>query len=241
MLSSCFRRGCQITPGCPYPSAFNKAIDSYDDLGSLVWNSLCPVVPSGLDSDIGRIGVSCGSHSMPKASAHCAKVYISYWIQASLAILGLIGITLFDFILPNVRSLRVFGMDRLPDCRKMAHKRLSRLVASIANFLKAQCFFLLVTNIAAIVVTKNGGSKPQSLQQIYNNYIFPKTIAVSGFLPVSFTLFLLHLAGVTSWYLISISCSSVFLSLATLNTLGAFRVAPNDHASLLQLATSGGP
>ena len=100
---------------------------------------------------------------------------------------------------------------------------------------------MLATNIAAMIVTKMGGSKPQSLQQVYNNYIFLKIVAVSGFLPISFTLFVLHIAGMTSWYLILISCSSIFTSVATLSILGTFTVAPNDDVALLEQTRANGP
>ena len=100
---------------------------------------------------------------------------------------------------------------------------------------------MLATNIAAIVATKQGGFNPESLQQLYNNYIFLKIIAISGFLPVTFTLFVIHITEMTSWYLISLSCMSVVISIGTLGVLGQFSVTDGDHLILQKQFNAGGP
>ncbi len=49
------------------------------------------------------------------------------------------------------------------------------LTTAVVDFQKAQCFFMLATNIAGLVTPMRGGLQPQSFQQIYNTYIFIKT------------------------------------------------------------------
>lgn len=50
---------------------------------------------------------------------------------------------------------------------------------------KAQCFFLLAKKIAGLVIQQSGGLAPESLQGLYNIYIFIKVIAIGGYFPLS--------------------------------------------------------
>ena len=124
---------------------------------------------------------------------------------------------------------------------QLVQKHLSRLITSLTDFQKAQCFFMLATNVAAIVVVQRGGLDPQSLQQIYNAYIFLKLIAVSGYLPITFTLANLYIVGMLSWYLILLSSLTVILSVATLGTIGVFSPSESDLTNLAILANNDGP
>ena len=126
-------------------------------------------------------------------------------------------------------------------CHQLAQKHNSRLVASLTDFHKAQCFFMLATNIAALVVARRGGLDPQSLQQIYNTFAFLKLIAVNGYLPITFTMLNLHIVGLLSWYLILLSVLTVALSIGTLATVGTFSPSQSDMANLASLAKAGGP
>lgn len=74
---------------------------------------------------------------------------------------------------------------------------------------------MTATNIVALVVIGRGGLDPQSLQQIYNTWIFLKVIALNGFLPITFTLTNLYIVGMSSWYMTLTSCVTVIFSVAT--------------------------
>lgn len=125
--------------------------------------------------------------------------------------------------------------------RQSAQRHLARLMTALTDFHKAQCFFMLATNVAALVVTKRGGLDPQSLQQIYNSWIFLRVVAVNGFLPTTFTLANLHLVGMLSWYLILLSGLTVALSIATLAVVGKFNPSQDEMNNLFKIAASGGP
>ena len=121
------------------------------------------------------------------------------------------------------------------------NKHLPSLTGALAEFQKAQCFFMLAINIAALVNRTKGGFQPNNLQQLYNTYILIKSISISGYLPVTFTLFTLHLVDVVSWYLLLLSTVTVFVSIATLFVLGKFNPSQDDLDYLGQQAQSGGP
>ena len=99
----------------------------------------------------------------------------------------------------------------------------------------------LATNIAALVVVERGGFDPESLQQIYQNYAFLNEIALSGILPITFTLFNLYLISMISWYLIFLSSLSIVLSIATLGVVGHFSPSESDLKALAAVASKGGP
>lgn len=100
---------------------------------------------------------------------------------------------------------------------------------------------MMAINIAALVVIQRGGFDPQSLQQIYDTYVFLQVLAVNGFLPITFTLTNLYLVGMLSWFLILLSTVTVALSVATLASVGHFDPSEADMKSLAILAASGGP
>ena len=121
------------------------------------------------------------------------------------------------------------------------NRHLPSLTGALAEFQKAQCFFMLAINIAALVNRTKGGFQPNNLQQLYNTYILIKSISISGYLPVTFTLFTLHLVDVVSWYLLLLSTVTVFVSIATLFVLGKFNPSQDDLDYLSQQALTGGP
>lgn len=100
---------------------------------------------------------------------------------------------------------------------------------------------MLGINIAAQIVIWEGGLHPNSLQQIYNTCVFIKVLAISGYLPITFTLFTLHMIGMVSWYLLALSVSSVALSVATLVTIGDFQPSTADLNDLVSSFAAGGP
>lgn len=99
----------------------------------------------------------------------------------------------------------------------------------------------MATNIAALIVVERGGFDPESLQQIYQNYTFLNEIALSGILPITFTLFNLYLISMVSWYLIFLSSLSIILSIATLAVVGHFSPSRSDLKVLEVVASKGGP
>ena len=121
------------------------------------------------------------------------------------------------------------------------NKHLPSLTGALAEFQKAQCFFMMAINVAALVNRNSGGFQPNSLQQLYNTYVLIKSISISGYLPVTFTLFTLHLVDVVSWYLLVLSIVTVIVSIATLFVIGSFSPSQDDMDYLSQQAISGGP
>ncbi|KAL8721026.1 MAG: hypothetical protein Q9181_007795 [Wetmoreana brouardii] len=241
-LGTCLLKYCETLTGCREAiTVWKHTLYAYYDDDYVQWfegngrqlvNAICANIPRSINSDVGGIG----------------KVYVSYWIQTGLAILGFIGIILWKWLVPNV----YFGLlairhgwtgasTRSEEVNHMAQKHLSRLSIALTDFQKSQCFFMIATNIAALVVVSRGGLEPQSLQQIYNCWIFLKVIAVDGFLPITFTLTNLYLVGMLSWYIILMSTLTVALSISTFAAVGKFNPSKNEMDKLKEIAASSGP
>lgn len=99
---------------------------------------------------------------------------------------------------------------------------------------------MMAINVAALVNRNSGGFQPNSLQQLYNTYVLIKSISISGYLPVTFTLFTLHLVDVVSWYLLVLSIVTVAVSIATLFVIGSFSPSQDDMVYLSQQALISG-
>lgn len=110
----------------------------------------------------------------------------------------------------------------------------------MTDFQKAQCFFMMAINIAAQVNRFRGGFQPSSLQQLYSTYSLIRSISISGYLPITFTLFTLHMVDMVSGYLIVLSVCTVAISIATFFTLGNFEVSGSDLEYLSQQAHTNG-
>ena len=119
--------------------------------------------------------------------------------------------------------------------------RLAALTTALVDFHKAQCFFVLAINIAAQVDRTRGDLEPQSLQELYNTWVLIKTVSIGGYLPVTFTLFTLHLVNLVSWYLLSLTICAVSVSIATLLTIGNFKPSDADIKSINITASTKGP
>ena len=100
---------------------------------------------------------------------------------------------------------------------------------------------MMAINVAALVNRNSGGFQPNSLQQLYNTYVLIKSISISGYLPVTFTLFTLHLVDVMSWYLLVLSIVTVIVSIVTLFVIGSFNPSQKNMDYLSQQAISNGP
>ena len=107
------------------------------------------------------------------------------------------------------------------------------LTSALVGFHKAQCWFMLATNIAGLIVEKSGGLDPDSLQQLYNTYVFIKVIAIGGFLPITFSLLNLHMIQKLSWYPITLSIATIAVAIATLKSGGtSFTPTTDDFESI---------
>ena len=113
-----------------------------------------------------------------------------------------------------------------------------RLVKALVDFQKAQCFFMLAIQIAAQVVQQKGELEPSNLQQLYKTFVVIRSVSISGFLPITFTLFALYSAGKTSWFLIILSGITIIMSAVTQFSLSSF--SPSER-ELKHLNTLPGP
>ena len=177
------------------------------------------------------------------------QVYISYWIQSGLAILGSLfviwwgwGVYYCCFIIHSVGHGHRAGKEYAQRVgAKLGNKRLPSIMSALIEFQKAQCFFMLAINIAAQINRGTGGFQPSSLQQLYNNYILIQAISISGFLPITLTLFTLHTVDMVSWYVTVLSVLTVGISVATLVDIGDFSPTQKDMTYISQQAATGGP
>lgn len=117
----------------------------------------------------------------------------------------------------------------------------SAITPAVVEFQKAQCFFMLATNIASLVVQANGGLAPESLQQLYNTYIFIKVIAIGGYLPITFGLLTLRMLNKVGWYVLGLSIASVGVAIADLYNEQTFNPSQDDLTHLRNQAVQGGP
>ncbi len=124
---------------------------------------------------------------------------------------------------------------------KLEQLHLPALATALTDFQKAQCFFMLAINIAALVERVHGGLQPRSLQQLYNTYILIKSVSISGYLPITFNLFTLHMVDMVSWYLLVLSAFTIAVSITTLFAVGKFYPSKGDLDYLSGQAAQGGP
>ena len=114
------------------------------------------------------------------------------------------------------------------------------VVPFVVEFQKAQCYFMLATNIASLVIQDRGGVDPDSFQQLYNTYVFIKVIAIGGYLPITFTLLTLRMLCKMSWLMLTLSIASVGVSVANLFTKLNFSPSQEDLAHLGDMSKTGG-
>lgn len=116
--------------------------------------------------------------------------------------------------------------------KKARERALPRLTAALVEFQKAQCYFMIAVQIAAVATVPEGRSKPASLQQLYNNWEAVRAISISGILPITFTLLCLQYAGKSSWYLNLLSTITFCVSATSLFETEAFSPKLNDMTTL---------
>ena len=115
------------------------------------------------------------------------------------------------------------------------------IVPAVVEFHKAQCYFMLATNIAGLIVQTRGGLNPGSLQELYNTYIFIKVIAIGGYLPITFVLLILRMLNKVGWYLLTLSVVSVGVAIGNVYQTITFSPSQDDLAFLQSQAVQGGP
>ena len=175
-------------------------------------------------------------------------MYISYVVQTGIALAAFLCTLMLksgNYHLCRALLALRYGWEaagkKAQWIRVGSRKHLSRLAVALTDFQKAQCFFMLAINIAVQAAIRKGGLQALSLQQLYDTYVFIKLLAISGYLPITFTLFTLHLIGMVSWYLIILSAWSVALSIVTLVSIGNFDPSQANLADLASSYSSGGP
>ena len=115
------------------------------------------------------------------------------------------------------------------------------ITPAVVEFQKAQCYFMLATNIAGLIVQTRGGLFPESLQELYNTYIFIKVIAIGGYLPITFILLVLRMLNKVCWYLLILSVVSVGVAIGNLYQTTNFSPSHDDLAYLQSQSVQGGP
>ena len=129
-----------------------------------------------------------------------------------------------------------------PSSAQSNEKDIKALRKVLEDFHKAQCFFMLATNIASLVAEKSGGLEPTSLQQLYNTYVLIKVIAIGGYLPITFSLLNLHIIKRLSWYLLTLSIVTIAVATTTLKSgSSTFAPTPEDFSQIKDAAALLGP
>ena len=124
--------------------------------------------------------------------------------------------------------------------QKWLQKHVPAVKSALVEFHKAQCFFMLAIQVAALVVLKSDSllSSSRSLQELHNNHILIGHISISGFLPVTFIQFCLHDAGMRSWYLLVLSVLTVAASAVTLYTASSLHLSAANIKKLQSHTTN---
>ena len=144
-------------------------------------------------------------------------------------------------------GLRLIGPSKIKCKASVLQARLRTYAPAVKSatveFHKAQCFFILAIELAANMVisegTLNDSTTPTTLQGLFNNYSLLGGISISGFLPVTFTLLVLHRSGVHSWYLVILSDCALVLSAVTMYRVGDFTISPAERHSLMVTNAAG--
>ncbi|KAI4247880.1 MAG: hypothetical protein L6R42_009494 [Xanthoria sp. 1 TBL-2021] len=166
-------------------------------------------------------------------------IYTSYWMQNGIALVAFALLRLFDFWIYYI-TIAVLGCIRGLEKAKVKadwakqyalRHRVPNLISSLFEFQKAQCFFMIAVQVAAIIIAKRGGFDAKTLQQLSNSYSAITLVAICGYLPVVLTLLNLHGAGQDSWYIIALSTITVVIAGITAFTTKRFVVLDKFRSS----------
>ena len=91
------------------------------------------------------------------------------------------------------------------------------LLTSMVELQKAQCFFMIAIQIAALIMIQRSASliEVHSYQHLQNNMNLIRAITTAGILPVTFGLFTLHLSNMKSSFIYCLTAVTVSMSSAT--------------------------
>jgi hypothetical protein len=149
---------------------------------------------------------------------------ISYLTQSAIAIVGLLSLAILGYgVYRAQKKMAKEGQSRVltgltlheessktkkpPKIRKTVEDHYIVWCATLAEFHKAQCYFVIALQIATFVITY---SKTTPVINVDQDFLL--MVAVDGGLPVVLTLYTLMTFGKRSWYMIGLSVISVVLS-----------------------------
>ncbi|KAL8853413.1 MAG: hypothetical protein Q9221_001730 [Calogaya cf. arnoldii] len=182
----------------------------------------------------------CYSHTNICESVYAPVIEDIAGIGNGIALVAFALLRLFDFWIYYVTIAIlscVYGLEKAKVIAERAKQsalrhRVPNLISSLFEFQKAQCFFMIAVQAAAIIIAKRGGFEAKTLQQLSNSYSAITLVAICGYLPVVFTLLNLHGAGQSSWYIIVLSTITVVIAGTTAFTTKRFAPSPNDLVDL---------
>ena len=144
-------------------------------------------------------------------------------MQAGIALLAFLSLGFWGFGLYYLRfvsSLWHHGFQEAKRRAKVIHERnikhKEKVIEGLIEFHKAQCFFMLAIQVAALAARHGRLLDRSSLQQINNDNAFINVLATGGYLPVTFVLYVLRTVGHKSWYTLFLSACTIAVSAATL-------------------------
>ena len=106
---------------------------------------LCNAKHCTLDSDLGGIGVSMSSRTIPLLCSQIAQVLISYILQLGIS-----------FLVPLLMlCMLLLGACSYPPHHRYKKRHRPALIAAFDEFHRAQCLFTAAIQIASIIVLKD--------------------------------------------------------------------------------------
>lgn len=155
------------------------------------------------------------------------QISVSYWMQCGIAIgafllLQCLDSWIYHLYFVGLRRFKGLGLKAakkkaLDFQKKWIDRHLKILLIALVEFQKAQCFFILPVQAAALAALSGVTTilTPTTPQQYLNHRYLFELFGISGMLPVMLILFTLHGAGQKSWYLLGMSTIAVAISAAT--------------------------
>lgn len=151
-----------------------------------------------------------------------AEVFISYFIQLSISITGIILLTASSVRRSHFSRIRD-AWSGFPNKRgaieSLSHRRLNRarecLVSALHEFQRAQCFFGLATQTASIVVLFTDRLQVTNVVQAVSNFNFMIYVAMNNLYCIPFIYWYLRGNLEVSFYTLLLSLTSFILAFAT--------------------------
>ncbi|KAK4963604.1 hypothetical protein LTR10_001233 [Elasticomyces elasticus] len=222
VLSNCFNEYCEAngegTPGCNstdnpdvVPLIFTTNETQFMDgdghrystnftiaKGAIPAMGLCHNLNAVINGDIGGIGmfVSYMMQMLIVLSAWVLFHFYENWAAWPLTL----------FMIPVHGRKRATQLAQQAQNTVRASNHNHALVAALDEMQKAQVFFMLAVQIAALIALGNPKYiDATSWQQLWNNHGILFNLAFGGMFPVIFAMVIKRLAGVTSLYTLAVS------------------------------------